>query len=77
MSKYSRAISRVNVELKANVSEISSVSTIRFDVVNDRISLIFIPFVKSRPLSIGVLCSKRSESNCAVIHPTLTFYRVT
>jgi hypothetical protein len=40
---FSRAISRVNVKLKTNVSEISSVYIIRVDVVNDRISLIFIP----------------------------------
>jgi hypothetical protein len=41
--KCSRAINRINVELKINVSEISSVSIFRVDVVNDRMSLIFIP----------------------------------
>jgi hypothetical protein len=39
----SRAISRVNVELKTNVSYISSVSIVRVDVANDRMSLIFTP----------------------------------
>jgi hypothetical protein len=33
MLKPSRAINRVNVELKINVSDISSVSVIRVDVV--------------------------------------------
>jgi hypothetical protein len=41
--KFSPAISRVDVELKPSVSEIWSVSIIRVDVVNDRISLMFIP----------------------------------
>jgi hypothetical protein len=41
--KSSRATSRVDVELKTNVSEISTVSIIRTDVVNDRMSLIFTP----------------------------------
>jgi hypothetical protein len=41
--KSSRAISLVNVELKTDVSEISSVSIIRVDVMNDRILLIFTP----------------------------------
>jgi hypothetical protein len=40
---YARAVSWVSVELKTNVSEISSVSLIRVDVVNGGISLIFIP----------------------------------
>jgi hypothetical protein len=33
-------------------------------------------FDKLLPLPIGVLCSKRAESNCAVTRPTLTFHRV-
>jgi hypothetical protein len=41
--KFSRSISRVNVELKTNVSDISTVSIIRVGVVNDRMLLIFIP----------------------------------
>lgn len=43
----SRAISHVNVELKTKVTGNPSVSTIRVDVVNDHISLIFIPLCKS------------------------------
>jgi hypothetical protein len=39
--KCSRAISRVNIELRTNVSGIPPVSIIRVDVVNDRMSLIF------------------------------------
>jgi hypothetical protein len=74
--KSSRAINRINVELKTNVSEISSVSIFRVDVVNDRMSLIFIPVFKLMPLPIGVLCSRRAESNCTVTHPTLTMPRV-
>jgi hypothetical protein len=42
-AKISRPISRVNVEPKINVSEISSVSIIRVAVMNDRTLLIFIP----------------------------------
>jgi hypothetical protein len=41
--KSSRAIRCVNGELKTNVSEISSVSIIRVDVVNDHMSLIYTP----------------------------------
>jgi hypothetical protein len=40
---FSRAISRVNVELKTDVSEVSSVFIIWVDVVNNNMSLIFIP----------------------------------
>jgi hypothetical protein len=40
--KCFRAISRVGVELKTDVSEIS-VSIIRVDVVNGYMSLIFVP----------------------------------
>jgi hypothetical protein len=36
MVKPTRAISSVNVELKTNVSEISSVSIIRFDPYDER-----------------------------------------
>jgi hypothetical protein len=41
--KISRAISHVNVEVKTNVSKISLVFNIRADVVNEPMSLIFIP----------------------------------
>jgi hypothetical protein len=41
--KITGTISRVNVELNTNVSDIASGSIIRVDVANDRISLIFIP----------------------------------
>jgi hypothetical protein len=68
--KSSQAISHVNAELKTNVSEISSVSIIRVDVVNDHMSLIFIPVCQTDPLPIGVLCSRRAESKCTVTHPT-------
>jgi hypothetical protein len=68
--KSSRAISRVNVELKTNVTEISSVSIIRVDVVNDHMSLIFILVCQTMPLHIGVLCSRRAESNCVTDHPS-------
>jgi hypothetical protein len=40
--KFFHSISRVNVELKTNVSEVSSVSIIKVDAVNDRMSLMFI-----------------------------------
>jgi hypothetical protein len=36
-------ISHVNVEVKTHISEIALVSIIKVDVVNDRMSLIFIP----------------------------------
>jgi hypothetical protein len=72
---YSRAIRCVNVELKTNVSEISSVTIIRVDVVNDHASLIY-QSVKSMPRPIGVLYSRRAESNCAVTHPTVTYHHV-
>jgi hypothetical protein len=39
---FSRAIGHVNVKLKNDVSEVSSVSIIRVDVMNGRMSLIFI-----------------------------------
>jgi hypothetical protein len=39
--KSSRPISLLNVEIKTNVSEISSVSIIMADVVNDHTSLIY------------------------------------
>jgi hypothetical protein len=41
--KSSWVITCVNVELKPNVSEISSVSITRVGVVNDGMSLIFTP----------------------------------
>jgi hypothetical protein len=43
MLKSSRAISRVNGELKTNVSEKSSVSIVMVEMVNGDMSLIFIP----------------------------------
>jgi hypothetical protein len=42
MLKSFRAISLADVELKTNISEISSVSIISVDVVNVRMSLIYI-----------------------------------
>jgi hypothetical protein len=39
---FSRANSRVSIELKRNISEISSISNIRVDVGNDRMTLVFI-----------------------------------
>jgi hypothetical protein len=45
--KSSWAISRVNAELKSNVSENPSVSIIRVDVANGHISLIFIQLYKT------------------------------
>jgi hypothetical protein len=49
---------RVDVELKANVSEMSSLSISRVDVMNDCTSL-------NRWLT-NVLCRKRAETNCVV-----------
>jgi hypothetical protein len=46
------AISRVNVELKANVSVISSFSVIRVDV-NDHMSLMFIQVCQPMPLPMN------------------------
>jgi hypothetical protein len=40
--EFSRAISCLNVELKTNVSEISSLSIVRAGVGDDCVSLIFI-----------------------------------
>jgi hypothetical protein len=40
--KFSRAIIHVNVEPQTDVSDISSTSIFRVDVVYDRVSLIFI-----------------------------------
>jgi hypothetical protein len=40
--KYSGAISRVTVEFTEDVSEISSVSFIRVDVVKDEMSLLYV-----------------------------------
>lgn len=39
--KSSQAISHVNVELETNFSDLSSISTINVDVMNDYISLIY------------------------------------
>jgi hypothetical protein len=47
----SSAIGRVNIELKTNVPEIISVSIIRVDVLNDHVSLIFVPVCESDALS--------------------------
>jgi hypothetical protein len=41
--KFSREIYRVNAELEAGVSEISSVSIVRVDVANFQMWFIFIP----------------------------------
>jgi hypothetical protein len=43
MVEVSQALSRVGVELKTSVSEISSGSIFRVDVANDHTSLICIP----------------------------------
>lgn len=43
MLKSSQEISHVKFEIKTNISEISSVSIFKVNVVNDHISLIFIP----------------------------------
>jgi hypothetical protein len=65
--KFSRPFERVIVELKTDVSEISSVSIIRANSVNDQhVSDIYTSFVRPTPLPIGALCSRRAESNCAV-----------
>jgi hypothetical protein len=52
--KFSWAISHVSVERKTNVSE-SCVFIIRVDVVNDRMSLTFIPIYQIVPFPVGVL----------------------
>jgi hypothetical protein len=71
--KNCRPISRVNVELKINVSEISLFpsSGSRWWITLRRGYLYH--FVESMPLLIGVLCSRRAESNCAVTHPNVTY----
>jgi hypothetical protein len=51
----SQGISHVNVELETNVSEISSLSIIRVDVVNDHPA-------KSVPYPSDVLCGRREEA---------------
>jgi hypothetical protein len=63
--KSSQVISHVSVELKPNISEISSVSITRVNVVKGDMSLIYVCIctyiyqsVKSMPLPIGVLCRK-------------------
>jgi hypothetical protein len=70
--KFSQAISHINVELKTNVSETSSISSIMVDVVNDRVWLTFIPVYQINASSYwcimqwegGVkLCGHPSDSN--------------
>jgi hypothetical protein len=62
MLKSSHAIRNINFELKPKVSDISSVSMVRIDVVNNYMSLIHIhQSVKSIPHPIGVLWSRRAE----------------
>jgi hypothetical protein len=46
-SNFRVEVQGMQIKAKTNVSEISSVSIIRFDVVNDRMWLIFIPVCKS------------------------------
>jgi hypothetical protein len=70
MLTFSRAISRVNAELKTNVSEISTVSIIRIDMAKGCMSLIFIPVCQIDAFSVDVLCSRWAKSNCAVTHQT-------
>jgi hypothetical protein len=70
MLNSSQVISCVNVELKANVSEIS-ISISRVDMVNEHMSLIYIyQSVKLMPHPIGVLCRRKVESNYAVTQLT-------
>jgi hypothetical protein len=79
--KFPRALSSVKVELKTNVSEFSLVSIIRVDMVNDRVSLMFIPVCQIDAASYwcimqwegGVkLCGHPSDSNDALC--CLTWY---
>jgi hypothetical protein len=73
--KSSRAISRVTVELKTNVSEIFSVSFIRVDVMNYRMSLIFTPVCEIDASS----CSSIMELEGGVKmsgHPSITQVKV-
>jgi hypothetical protein len=56
--KFPRPIGHVNVELKTIVSEIPSFSIIRVDVVNDRMSPMFVNLM---PRTVGVLCSRMAE----------------
>jgi hypothetical protein len=77
--KSSLAICHVNAKLKAKVLEILSFPIIRIYLVNDHMSLIFIPVCQinaSSSLPIGVLRSRRAELNCMVTHPTLTYHHV-
>jgi hypothetical protein len=58
--KFSREVSRVNVKLKTDVSEVSSVSTIRLGMMNDRILLILVPvfqialLLRNTPIERGI-----------------------
>jgi hypothetical protein len=68
--KFSRAISRVNVELNTNVSDIS---IIRVDVANDRMSLIFIPVCQIDAYWCTTLMMEAEEiSETSVFSSTLT-----
>jgi hypothetical protein len=61
---------------KINVSEVSSVSIIMVDVMNGHASLMYVPLCQIDASFYVVLCSRRAESNCAVIHPTLAYHPV-
>jgi hypothetical protein len=57
MLKSSQAISHINVEIKTNVSGISSLFIIRVNVVNGHIY----QSLKSMPHPFGILCSERTD----------------
>jgi hypothetical protein len=55
----------------------SQVFIFRVNVMNDLASLVYIFYsVKLMPCPVGILCSRRSESNCVVTHPSLPCHHV-
>jgi hypothetical protein len=79
MLKYSRAIRCVYFELKTNVSELSSISIIRVDMVNDHMSLIYIPVCQINASTY--LCTMQQEDRVKLCdHPSnsnLSLFRLT
>lgn len=83
---FSQVICHVNVESKTKVSEITSISIIRFNLVNDHTSLmhmychlpikpddIYQP-VKLMSIPISTLCRRRARSKSVQSSMTLTVY---
>jgi hypothetical protein len=71
--KFSRPISRVNVEIKTEVSEISSVSIIRVDVMNDLATLIYVPVCQ---IDASAFNGTAVAPGAKVCMPIMLIYRI-